>query len=72
MKTLIAAILLATLAAAAAAEPKSRQIRFVCGSFEDVEEISWKRELKFNSATTFFSSSNLFFYRIIWFSKSRK
>jgi hypothetical protein len=37
MKTLLAAILLATLATAAIAEPRSRQIRFMCGSFEDVE-----------------------------------
>jgi hypothetical protein len=37
MKNLLAAILLATIATAAIAEPKSRQIRFMCGSFEDVE-----------------------------------
>jgi hypothetical protein len=37
MKTLLAAILLATTALAVNAEPRSRQIRFMCGSFEDVE-----------------------------------
>lgn len=37
MKTIIAAILLATTALAATAEPRSKQIRFMCGSFEDVE-----------------------------------
>jgi len=37
MKNLLAAILLATLTSAATAEPRSRQIRFMCGSFEDVE-----------------------------------
>jgi len=37
MNRLLAAILLATVAAAATAEPRSRQIRFMCGSFEDVE-----------------------------------
>ena len=37
MKNLLAAILLATTASAAIAEPHSRQIRFMCGSFEDVE-----------------------------------
>jgi hypothetical protein len=37
MKNLLAAILLATLALAATAEPRSRQIRFMCGSYEDVE-----------------------------------
>jgi hypothetical protein len=37
MKNLLAAILLATTALAATAEPRSRQIRFMCGSFEDVE-----------------------------------
>ena len=37
MKNIIAAILLATLATAATAETRSRQIRFMCGSFEDVK-----------------------------------
>jgi hypothetical protein len=37
MKTLLAAILLATTALAANAEPRSRQVKFMCGSFEDVE-----------------------------------
>jgi hypothetical protein len=37
MKNLLAAILLATIATAAIAEPRSRQIRMMCGSFEDVE-----------------------------------
>lgn len=37
MKTILAAILLATIALAANAEPRSKQIRFMCGSFEDVE-----------------------------------
>ena len=37
MKTLLAAILLATIASAATAEPRTRQIKFTCGSYEDVE-----------------------------------
>jgi hypothetical protein len=37
MKTLIAAILLATTALAAIAEPRTRQVRFVCASFEELE-----------------------------------
>ncbi len=37
MKVLLAAILLATTALAAYAEPRSRQIRFMCGSLEDVQ-----------------------------------
>jgi hypothetical protein len=37
MKNLLAAILLATVASAAVAEPRSRQIQTMCGSFEDVE-----------------------------------
>jgi hypothetical protein len=37
MKTLLAAILLATIASAANAEPRSRQVQFMCGSYEDVE-----------------------------------
>jgi hypothetical protein len=37
MKTLIAAILLATTALAANSEPRSRQVRFTCGSLEELE-----------------------------------
>ena len=37
MKTLLAAILLATVTLAANAEPRSRQVKAMCGSFEDVE-----------------------------------
>lgn len=37
MKTLLAAILLATTALAATAEPRSRKIQAMCGSFEDVQ-----------------------------------
>lgn len=37
MKTLIAAILLATTCLAVNAEPRSRQIQLMCGSLEDVE-----------------------------------
>jgi len=38
MKTpILAAILLATIATAATAESRSRQIRMMCGSFEDAE-----------------------------------
>ena len=37
MKNFLATILLATIALAANAEPRSRQIKFMCGSFEDVE-----------------------------------
>lgn len=37
MKTLIAAILLATTALAAYSEPRSRQIQLMCGSLEDVQ-----------------------------------
>jgi hypothetical protein len=37
MKTILAAILLATTVLAATAEPRSRQIQAMCGSFEDVE-----------------------------------
>lgn len=36
MKRLLAAILLATTALAANADPKSRQIRFMCGTLDDV------------------------------------
>jgi hypothetical protein len=37
MKTILAAILLATTALAATAEPNSRRLQVMCGSFEDVE-----------------------------------
>jgi hypothetical protein len=37
MKTLLAAILLATTAMAAIAEPRPRQVKSMCASFEDVE-----------------------------------
>lgn len=37
MKKSLAAILLATTALAAYAEPRARQIRFMCGSLEEVE-----------------------------------
>lgn len=37
MRNLIAAILLATVASAASAEPRPRQIQMMCGSFQDVE-----------------------------------
>ena len=37
MNKLLAAILLAIAVTAAIAEPRSRQIRFMCGSFEDVQ-----------------------------------
>ena len=37
MKTLLAAILLATTALAANSEPRSRQVRFTCGSLEELE-----------------------------------
>jgi hypothetical protein len=38
MNKFLAAILLATLALAATAQPRSRQIQLMCGSFEDVEK----------------------------------
>ena len=37
MKKLLAAILLVITASVVTAEPRSRQIRFMCSSFEDVE-----------------------------------
>lgn len=37
MKTLLIAILLSTVVATVAAEPRSRKIQMMCGSFEDVE-----------------------------------
>ena len=38
MNKLLAAILLAIFALAATAQPRSRQIQLMCGSFEDVEK----------------------------------
>ena len=37
MKNSLAAILLATLALAATAEPRTKKVQFVCASFEEVE-----------------------------------
>lgn len=37
MNKTLAAILLAITATAATAEPRSKQVRFMCGSFEDVQ-----------------------------------
>lgn len=37
MKTILAAILLATVVTAATAEPRSRKLQVMCGTFEDVE-----------------------------------
>jgi hypothetical protein len=37
MKTILAAILLATTVLAASAEPRSRQLQVMCGSFDDVQ-----------------------------------
>ena len=51
MNKLLAAILLATLASAAIAEPRSRQIRMMCGSFEDVEATMQKYGEKLIMAT---------------------
>ena len=51
MKNLLAAILLAITALAAYAEPRSRQIKFMCGSFEDVEATMQKYEEKLVIAT---------------------
>ena len=38
MNKFLAAILLATIALAATAQPRSRQVQLMCGSFEDVEK----------------------------------
>jgi len=38
MNKLLATILLTTVALSAAAQPRSRQIQMMCGSFEDVEK----------------------------------
>jgi hypothetical protein len=51
MNKLLAAILLATLALAASAEPRPRQIRMMCGSFEDVEATVQKYSEKLVMAT---------------------
>jgi len=51
MKNLLAAILLATIALAANADPRSRQIRFMCGSYEDVEATMEKYGEKLIMAT---------------------
>jgi hypothetical protein len=51
MKTLLAAILLVTIASATTAEPISRQIRMMCGSFEDVEITMQKYNEKMVIAT---------------------
>jgi len=37
MKQILTTIFLASIALTVSAEPKSRQIRFMCGSFEDVQ-----------------------------------
>jgi hypothetical protein len=37
MKNFLAAILLATTALAAYSEPRSRQVKFICASFEELE-----------------------------------
>ena len=50
MNKLLAAILLATLGSAAA-EPRPRQIRMMCGSFEDVEATMQKYGEKLIMAT---------------------
>ena len=42
MDKLLAAILLATLAASVAAQPRPRQIQMMCGSFEDAEATTEK------------------------------
>lgn len=51
MNKLLAAIFLATTVTAAIAEPRSRQIRFMCGSFEDVEMTMQKYGEKLVMAT---------------------
>lgn len=51
MNKLLAAILLAITASAAIAEPHSRQIRFMCGSLEDVEATMQKYNEKLIIAT---------------------
>ncbi len=51
MKPLLAAILLATLGTAVQAEPHSRQVRFMCGSQEDMEVTMEKYQEKMVIAT---------------------
>ena len=51
MKNLLAAILLAIIAATATAEPRSRQVKMMCGSFEDVEATMEKYDEKMVVAT---------------------
>lgn len=51
MKNLLAAILLATIALAANSEPRSRQVKFMCGSFEDVQATMQKYGEKLVIAT---------------------
>ena len=51
MKTLLAAILLATTVLAAYAEPRPRKIQMMCGSFEDVEATMQKYGEKMIIAT---------------------
>jgi hypothetical protein len=51
MKTVLAAILLATVALAATAEPRSRQIRMMCASYEDAEITTKKYGEKLIMAT---------------------
>lgn len=51
MKNLLAAILLATIALAATAEPRSRKIQAMCGSYEDVEATMEKYGEKLVMAT---------------------
>jgi len=51
MNKILAAILLVTIAISTAAEPRSKQIRFMCGSFEDVEVTMEKYNEKLIMAT---------------------
>lgn len=51
MKYALAAILLATLASAANAEPRERKIQLMCGSYEDVEATMEKYGEKLVMAT---------------------
>lgn len=51
MKTTLAAILLATTAFTASAEPRSRQLQVMCGSFEDVQITMEKYGEKLVTAT---------------------
>ena len=51
MKNILAAILLATMASSVSAEPRSRQVKAMCGSFEDVEATMEKYREKLVIAT---------------------